>query len=521
MNPAKLSAFFLLALLVGMAHSVCPIQNSLGVKDFHLTDGVSSYSPGDVANISVLIENKGEYALFNSILRVQVINKETNTMVDDFFAPISSPFILPNDGEEVQFQWMVPQNTPGGPYNILLYIYSDTFPISGDAHTGRYAGFTSIQIDGIQNSIELGRNDLLVNGEPLAIPYAPGSELDISFSIRNNGQESNFTASYSLFVGNSLKHKEISSLISRGLVDDNSLLSLSYAQAEDSAYSEKITVEENENKTLSHSFALPEGIYALIIGVTSDDGRKALLPIKLYIGEGLPVPSIVGTGISKFPVFKGESATLLTCMMGDGTITSKLMADDKIVFEGSSDGDLTDSFTAKEKFDNGVLISTLYKDESLVDISEVNLSMGGYEKEITFSLDAFQSEDNIVSSVSLFDEFGEPATGEVVLFLFFKGRQMASMKLYVDGTASSIFPISESGEYEVRAVEERTNKLATAHVNATNVTVPLLPPTPPAPPIEERGILEIYQHLILPGLTLVVLLVIVYSVIQWSRVKKR
>ncbi len=334
---------------------------------------VSEAAAGTPIVFAGKISNANAYPVVGGKLVVKIFkingNGEKNTngpdVVDEFDAA-TNVAIPANGSVPLSFQWNIPAHMDAGSYRaVAFFVVADKFNLLGLTFTDDIIGnAASFAVSGEKGAVRFDKSKVSVNGSKFYFaaypPRIDGDEAKISAELVNTtAAAEDVTVTWSVY---SWDAQQKSNLIRE--------------------YSHVVRVDANGKKEISYSVTDKENPVYYVRVESRYKGMKSILGIR-YIRPGAEKFRINFPAVTKFPLVKGEEATLFSCLhsasdlpsTSEGRLVLSLedMNDKKIhtyEYKGPVTGSMMgvkSSFVPEKNYDRFNLKADLYKDGTLAD----------------------------------------------------------------------------------------------------------------------------------------------------------
>jgi hypothetical protein len=262
----------------------------------------NTYNSGDHISFVGTVKNNNSYPIFdgNIYVRIGKINpnyiSEGNFAVDEFVA-VKNIALDKDELKPINFTWTAPPEIVTGEYNVdFFFSVGKKFNLGGLPFTNEIiSSKAQFSVNSKSDKpVYLSRDNTKINGEKYnQIGVTPrvefGEKMAISQPILNTSSaEKNIKIQYDLYWWDSLYEKD-----------------------KISSSSEEVTLPAQSSKTLNYDIQkVEDSIYYLKI--TSDaDGERSIVNIRMSSEKAHPRMNF--PAINKFPIRKGDQATLFSC----------------------------------------------------------------------------------------------------------------------------------------------------------------------------------------------------------------
>ncbi len=293
----------------------------------------SEFVAGTTMKISGELQNDSSKTISNGTLYIKVLNvdgDEYDANIIDHFVVQENISIPANTSIPVSFDWNIPSTTPTSNYKIAAFLYIDNkFDIAG-VSTSKVAsgGSFDFAISGEETgAVYFDESTAKVN-ETAYDGFAPvivqnSGDILVSVDADNySGQDQNVQVKWKIYNGDSKNQDNlIQTINSDATIFTNS--------------SENVTLQFSNNKFSSY----------YIVGELSYRDSKSIIEIP-YVREGTNVVKIFSSGVLTYPVERGESNTISSCVYNAGS--NKTIQDGKILVElKNSKGKVVETYEYK------------------------------------------------------------------------------------------------------------------------------------------------------------------------------
>jgi hypothetical protein len=262
----------------------------------------NTYNSGDHISFVGTVKNNNPYPIFDGNIFVRIGKNnpnyisEGNFAIDEFVA-VENIALDKGELKPVNFTWTAPPGIATGEYNVdFFFSVGKKFNLGGLPFTNEIiSSKAQFSVDSKSNSpVYLTRDDTKINGEKYnQIGVTPrvefGDKVTISQPISNTSTaQKKVKIQYDLYWWDSLNEKD-----------------------KISSSSEEVVLSAQNSKTLNYEIPkVEDSIYYLKI--TSDaDGERSIVNIRMSSEKSHPRMNF--PAINKFPIQKGEQATLFSC----------------------------------------------------------------------------------------------------------------------------------------------------------------------------------------------------------------
>lgn len=331
-----------------------PIENGVNCFDYYQFQSVQVsvspekdlFQPGESINFIGQITNKNQYPIVDGNLYVRISEKnenyieEGNYVVDEFFG-LENITLEMNEAKDVQFAWDVPIMLPKGQYNVdYFFTVGKKFNLGGLPFSNEVvAGISQFEVDSvIDGYFSFDRAAVTINGQPYKHIgnweiVDKDSDVEFGYVLKNTlGHTMQAQVTFDTYFWDSLLEKDLIKTETRA-----------------------VTIPHGESVNVQLIVPqVAESVYYVRAHATSD-GINTIVNTRFAVDGGeharLNYPAI-----TKFPLEKGDEATLFTCFHNTSDISTKGSVsvrisdkDGKEIASASHDGDISSAMSAIKK----------------------------------------------------------------------------------------------------------------------------------------------------------------------------
>ncbi len=365
-----------------------------GSVDIDISSDSKYVVSGTKMDFSGYIYNQNDYPIVDGLLYVRIVrndNKEKNiqggSIVDQFVA-VDNINIPAKQKKNIEFNWKIPTNIKTGDYSINSYFISNKkFNLSGLSFTDDVVGKSyDFIIKGGDKFVEFDKKTALLNNNIYGFAaYPPRVDKDkdanISIGVKSN-LDYNFASriKWRLYKWDSVNPDNLIREFDTFLeIKSNNVSNI------------EVTISDNT-----------EPVYYLV-GEFDYKGVKSLVNFR-FVREGVDKARINFPGILKFPIKKGESNTIFSCLHNSGM--SDFIENKSMLLEiKNMDGDIVQSYTyknsisgkmmgvkkdfvSKKNLDKFLITATIFDDKNnIIDKSVLNYDCDLIDKNLCLPKD--------------------------------------------------------------------------------------------------------------------------------------
>jgi hypothetical protein len=370
---------------------------TFGSIKVNLTNNKDTYELGDAIRLSGQITNDNKYPITNLTVRARLVRDIPNPeylrseiiTVEDFNI-VENISLNAGESYDVRYSKVIPFNAPEGGYKLLFYAYNnDRFNQSGLSFTNDVvASRLSFDIEGNKpqhiylDQTRITLNDKEHNVMAFITNHQKDTPININIPLVNPSDETeDMKVTYTLYKWDGLRTENI--------VDTKT---------------ENITVPANEEVQLTYTANNTDtSVYYLTITADNQTLKrdKSVYNIQTqsnirFSVSGYDFPRINSFGVDRYPLKKGEEATLFTCFHNGAsqdtqdelTIKTTLVDDKgKVISETEYQGKISgaisaiiNKFTPKKDIANYTLKTTIIDSKgNVVDMIEDKYSCENFD----------------------------------------------------------------------------------------------------------------------------------------------
>lgn len=356
----------------------CFLYYKFGSVQANVSADVKKAISGSSITFSGFLENQNPYPVENGYLYIKVYRKETNkdkahsnahNLVDSFFA-LENISLTANGKKPISFIWKVPAWAQPGEYRLATFFVVDKkFNLLGLSFTDDILGNTfDFEVKGeVKGGVYFEKDKVTVNEKPfLFAAFIPKLEKDEPIIVK--GSIVNTT------------NKEITAPVTWKECRWDALRSENCLPEK----MESVTLKSGERKTVSYTQEKTQNPVTYLLAETAYNDAKSIIGVR-FARNNLDGIRLNFPGLTSFPLKKGASTTVFSCLHSFGTapivpngklVLSLSDQNGKEIFNHVYEGDVTSqmmavaaSFTPKKNFSKVSLKASLYEGEQLVDES--------------------------------------------------------------------------------------------------------------------------------------------------------
>lgn len=323
----------------------------------------NTYTENQLIEFTGTLHNQNPYPVVdgNVLVRINKKNPDYKTgghfVIDEFYAA-QNITITANGTKDISFSWHVPEGTPAGDYTVdYFFSVGKQFNLGGLPFTHDITiGGSSFTIDSDTTTfISFEPSQTTVNGEKYnhigsAPIFEQGEEVTIQHTLTNTTdatQEVDVT--HELYFWDSLRDTD-----------------------KRDTQTETLTIPAHATQTVSYTIPAITDSVSFVKSTAVTGNHKSITWVR--VGSNIAQPRLNYPGLTKFPLTKGDSATLFSCFhntsgaTAEGTVEVTLTDKDNkevasLTYEGTIPGAMSaakEDFTADKDYDYLTITAKLY-----------------------------------------------------------------------------------------------------------------------------------------------------------------
>ncbi|MEM7827085.1 MAG: hypothetical protein QXQ40_02585 [Candidatus Aenigmatarchaeota archaeon] len=424
-----------------------------------------SYLPGEEVIITYNLVSRMESPIPKGRVRIQIFyndEREGEQMIDEFFA-FEDLYLRFNDVIPQEFKWRVPSNAKSGEYIVKAYfIVGEMFNLAGLSIVpygppGVPGEQTKFKVESPSESrIYFSKEETYINGERYPfIGFSPiyneGTKITIETQLINEGKPKHVDVKMRIYKWDDLIETpmwEYTKIESRFL-DNYEKFVFDLPPLSPGTYEVKFVAESREEKS----------ILKLRFSIAGENGRFIYL------------------GIDRFPLTKGEKATIFMCLSNSADYMTNFVGHGSIEISNqygntifrkdyreeilpSPTGFITE-FVPDKDYRYIVLKADLYDSENnLMDRVSLIYDYSRFSnipKYLSVNTDKseYVPNETVSYTISYTDDLGNPLTGNILLYLLDQDDNIVYdiPNRVIHGSIAGSLAASNSGEYKLIARE--------------------------------------------------------------------
>jgi hypothetical protein len=344
---------------------------TFGSVDVSVSADTKSAVSGTEIKFTGDIVNNNPYPIVDGTVYVKIFRTQKDMgsnghYVVDQFVVKKNIDISASSSQKIDFTWQIPAYAKSGAYQVATFFTSaDKFNLSGLSFTDDIIGSRfEFEVAGEQQKVvEFIKNNVKINGRPYffaGYPPTVSSSSDTVLEadlINETDQAQNVKVVWKTYWWDAQK--------AENLLDTKI---------------ENISLKKGETKNLNYKITDKNHSVYYVVGEVAYQDTKSIIGARFTRSE-ISIPRINFPAITSFPLEKGTSTSLFSCLhnTGDSTVKGSLslkMQDQngKVFHEYRYDGDITsammglkDDFIPKKNYDKFSIIAELSQGGKVID----------------------------------------------------------------------------------------------------------------------------------------------------------